>query len=75
MGQCRLALKDMGERNKGEIVYELVTTGGSWRMLSYDGRVFKVTDKIEVIFDTMVRNNEKWMKDFFSFSIYAALGK
>lgn len=47
----------MGDGNKGSIVYGFVTTGGSWRVLSYDGCTFKVTDKIEVVFDTMARNN------------------
>ena len=78
MGQCLLALKDMGDSNHGGLVYGFVTTGGSWRMLSYDGRTFKVTDKIEVVFDTMGRNDqtkEKWMKEFSVLvdCVYAAL--
>ncbi|KAF8423502.1 hypothetical protein BGX38DRAFT_1265941 [Terfezia claveryi] len=78
MGQCLLALKDMGDSIHGGIVYGFVTTGGSWRMLSYDGRTFKVTDKIEVVFDIMARNDqtkEKWMKEFSVLvdCVYAAL--
>lgn len=34
-------------------MYGFVTTGGSWGMLSYDGRTLKVTDNIEVVFDTI----------------------
>ena len=58
------------------LIIEAVTTGGDWRMLSYDGRVFKVTNKIEVILDTMARNKEKWMKEFTVLvdCVYAALG-
>jgi len=74
MAQCLVALKNMHDSIRG-IVYGFVTTGDSWRMLSYDGERLKVTDKIEVIFDTMVRNKEKWMKEFSVLvdCIYAAL--
>ena len=57
-------------------MYGFVTTGDSWRMLSYDGRTFKMTDNTEVVFDTMARNKEKWFRDYSLLvdCVYAALG-
>lgn len=48
-----MAMKDMGGLNNGGVSYGFVTTGDSWRMLSYDGALFQVTDKLHVVFDTM----------------------
>ncbi|KAF8416978.1 hypothetical protein EV426DRAFT_721537 [Tirmania nivea] len=45
MDQCLLAMKEQGDSNY--LVYGFVTTGGSWRMLRYDGASFLITDKIE----------------------------
>jgi len=72
MGQCLSALRGMGNRG---VVYGFVTTGGSWWMLSYDGRTFQVTHDIAVVFDTMATNKEKWMKEFSVLvdCVYAAL--
>ena len=64
MGQCMLAMKDMGGRNNGGVVYGFVTTGDSWRMLSYDGALFQVTDKLHVVFDTMGNDKDKWMNQY-----------
>ncbi|KAF8472134.1 hypothetical protein BDZ91DRAFT_717287 [Kalaharituber pfeilii] len=77
MGQCLLAMKDMGESNHGGMVYGFVTTGVTWRMLRYDGSdgSFLVTNRIEVVFDTMRREQERWMRDFSIIvdCVYAAL--
>lgn len=35
--QCFLSLKDMRDNNGGGSVYGFITTGDSWRMVSYDG--------------------------------------
>lgn len=63
MKRCLLAMKDMRDRNGGGKVYGFVTTGESWRMISCDGR-FQMTDKMEVLFDTMEGAKERWMKDY-----------
>lgn len=81
MGQCLLALKDVRDGGYGGTVYGFVTTGCSWGMLSYDGSTFKMTHKIEVVFDTMARNNqtkeskERWMEEYSVLvdCVYAAL--
>ena len=49
MKQCLLPMKDMGDINRGGVVYGFITTG----MLSHDGAVFQVTEKVEVVFETM----------------------
>jgi len=72
---CLLALKDLGDRNNGYIVYGFVTTGDTWRMISYDGASFVMTDKFLVVFDTMRNNKKRWLA-FHSVlvdCIYAAL--
>jgi len=76
VGPCLLTLKDMhDDSGTGGIVYGFVTTGDTWRMLSYDGRVPKMTNRIGVVFDTMARDKEKWMKEFSVLvgCVYAAL--
>ncbi|KAI5839545.1 hypothetical protein DFP73DRAFT_561270 [Morchella snyderi] len=50
--QCFLSLKDMRDNNGGGSVYGFITTGDSWRMVSYDG-TFQMSEKMEVLFDTM----------------------
>ena len=66
----------MPDRNGRGIVYGFITTGGSWRMLSYDGHTFKMTNNIEVVFDTMAEEKERWIKEFSVLvdCVYAALG-
>ena len=49
MGQCLLAMKDLGDSNKGGAVYGFVTTGDVWRMLRYDRATLQVTDKLFVV--------------------------
>ncbi|KAF8454351.1 hypothetical protein BGX38DRAFT_1328574 [Terfezia claveryi] len=77
MGQCLLSMKDMGDNNNGGFVYGFVTTGDSWRMLSYDGVLFRVTEKLHVMFETMGKDKDRWMKDYSLLvdCVYAALGK
>ena len=45
-------MKDMGDSNHGGVVYGFATTGVSWRMLSYDGASFQVSEKVEAVFET-----------------------
>ncbi|RPB01494.1 hypothetical protein L873DRAFT_1803199 [Choiromyces venosus 120613-1] len=58
--QCFLSLKNMRDRNGGGTVYGFVTMGDSWRMISFDG-TFKMSEKIELMFDSMDKNVERWM--------------
>ncbi|RPA95766.1 hypothetical protein L873DRAFT_1812569 [Choiromyces venosus 120613-1] len=58
--QCFLAMKDMWDCNGGGTVYGFVTMGDSWRMISFDG-TFKMSEKIELMFDSMGKNEERWM--------------
>ncbi|KAI5799188.1 hypothetical protein DFH27DRAFT_559923 [Peziza echinospora] len=76
MKQCLLAMKDMRDNNGEGKVYGFVTTGEFWRMLSYDG-AFEMTNNMEVLFDTMDEEKEKWMKDHSVLvdCIYAAMSK
>jgi len=65
MKQCLLSMKDMGDSNHGGgIVYGFVTTGESWRMLSYDGASFQVTEKMDAVFETMGKFKERWFRDY-----------
>ena len=78
MGQCLLAMKDMGDSNHGGAVYGFVTTGVDWRMLRYDASdgSFLVSNRIEAVFDTMWRERDRWIRDFSVIvdCVYAALG-
>ncbi|KAA8898902.1 hypothetical protein FN846DRAFT_194803 [Sphaerosporella brunnea] len=64
MKQCLLAMKDMRDNNVEGMVYGFVTTGESWRMLSYDGTSFALTEKIEVLFEGMHGDKERWMGEY-----------
>ena len=64
MKQCLLAMKDMGDNNGGDKVYGFVTTGESWRMLSYDGVSFQLTDRMDVLFGAIAKEKDKWMKSY-----------
>ncbi|KAG0635652.1 hypothetical protein HOY80DRAFT_1024944 [Tuber brumale] len=61
--QCLLAMKDMGDRNGGSVVYGFVTTGEQWQMLRYDGAVFTQTIKFLVLSQNMRQEKETWMKE------------
>jgi len=63
MRQCLLAMKDMRDNNAGGKVYGFVTTGETWQMLEYDGEVFQKTNSFSVLFDSMDREKERWMKE------------
>jgi len=61
--QCFLSLKDMRDCNGGGTVYGFITMGDSWRMVSFDGE-FKLSQKIELLFETMDEEEERWMADY-----------
>ena len=65
MKQCLLAMKDMEDNNgtgDGK-VYGFVTTGEVWQMIEYDGKSFRMTNNINVVFGTMDKEKERWMKE------------
>lgn len=66
MKLCLLAMKDMKNNNDGGggEVYGSVTAGESWRMLRYDGTSFALTRKIEVLFEGMDQEKDKWMSNY-----------
>ncbi|KAG0643602.1 hypothetical protein HOY80DRAFT_1032270 [Tuber brumale] len=61
--QCFLAMKDMWDCNGGGTVYGFVTMGDSWRMISFDG-AFKMSENIELLFDSMAKKEDRWMADY-----------
>ena len=58
---CLLAMKDMWSKNGRGKVYGFVTTGDDWRMLSYDGTRFDITEKFTVL--SSPRSGDQWMKE------------
>lgn len=64
MKQCLLAMKDMRDKSKKGEVYGFITTGDDWRMVTYDGSKFRMTDKFTVLFDTMHRRRDEWMEQY-----------
>ncbi|KAF8466159.1 hypothetical protein BDZ91DRAFT_725638 [Kalaharituber pfeilii] len=75
MGQCLLAMKDMCDSNHGGVVYGFVTSGDSWRMLSYDGVTFVVSEELQAMFETMGKDKPRWLRDYSLLvdCVYAAL--
>ncbi|RPA93393.1 hypothetical protein L873DRAFT_1705418 [Choiromyces venosus 120613-1] len=61
--QCFLSMKDMRDCNGGGTVYGFVTMGDAWTMISFDGK-FKISEKIQLLFDTMGNDEEKWMANY-----------
>lgn len=64
MKQCLLAMRDAWDNNGAGVMYGFVTTGESWRMLRYDGKSFEKTERMDVLFETMGENQQRWMKDY-----------
>jgi len=63
MTQILLAMRDATDNNSGGIIYGFITTGDDWRMLSYDGGDFVITNKFMVLFDTMRDGKEVWLQE------------
>jgi len=63
MKQCLLAMKDMWDSNGEGKVYGFVTTGEQWQMLEYDGASFRKTDKMFLMFGSMRREKQEWLKE------------
>ncbi|KAG0135879.1 pyridoxal phosphate-dependent transferase [Tuber indicum] len=61
--QCFLSMIKMRDLNGGGTVYGFITTGESWRMISFDGK-FEVSEKIQLMFDTMDHDEKRWIADY-----------
>lgn len=64
MKQCLLAMKDAWDNNGGGLLYGFVTTGESWRMIRYNGISFEKTEKMDVLFETMGENQQRWIEHY-----------
>ena len=64
VGQCLLSMKDMGDSNHGGVVNGSITTGHTWRVLSYDGASFQVSERLFAMFESMGEDKERWTKDY-----------
>jgi len=53
MKQCLLAMRDVWDNNGGGVMYGFVTIGESWRILRYDRKPFKRTERMDVLFELM----------------------
>ena len=67
-------MKDMGDSNRGGIVYGFTTAGDTWWILSYDGASFQVSEEMDVI-ETMGNDKKRWVRDcsLLVDCVYAAL--
>lgn len=61
MKQCFLTMKDARDSNGGN-VYGFVTIGETWRVLKYDG-MFQMSEKMDILFDTMDNGKERLIKN------------
>lgn len=55
-------MKNMWDCNGGGTVYRFIIMGDSWRMISFDGK-FTINEKIELLFDTMDEDKERWIEN------------
>ena len=62
--QCLLALNYMRDANGGGKVFGFITTGEDWRVVVYDGNRFEMTEKFSILFDTVGKQRERWMRDY-----------
>ncbi|RPA93683.1 hypothetical protein L873DRAFT_1629731, partial [Choiromyces venosus 120613-1] len=64
MKQCLLSLKYMRDNNGGGKVYGFVMTGETWQMFRNNGTSYQLSEQMDVLFDTMGKDRERWMKDY-----------
>lgn len=64
MKQCLLSMKDIRDNNGASQVYGFTTFGEGWRMFSYDGKTFRVTRKMYILFEGMEDEKERWIIQF-----------
>ena len=61
-----MSMKDV-EKHSGpvrKVYYGFTTNGSAWRMVDYDGKSFRVSTEMDLIFDRMAENEDKWFKDY-----------
>lgn len=63
MKRCLLSMKDIRDKNGAGEVYGFITTGKSWRMFKYDGRSWRGTRKVDVVFEGMENDRNLWLKE------------
>jgi len=61
--QCLLAMEEMRNLNGKGQVYGFITTGEDWRMVKYDGVTFQMAEKFTVLFHTMGKDKDRWMRE------------
>ena len=63
--QLLLGMKDVAEHSGPvrEVYYGFTTTGVAWRMVDYDGKDFRISTEMDLVFDGMAENKDKWLKD------------
>lgn len=63
MKRCLLAMKDIRDINGYGEVYGFITTGERWRMFRYNGKSFRGTRKMDVVFEGMEKDKNLWVKE------------
>lgn len=64
MKQYLLTMKDRWGSNSGGVLYGFVTTGESWRMIRYGGILFEKIEKVDVLFDSMGEDQQRWIMHY-----------
>ena len=57
-------MRDIENIYSKRIVYSFTTMGDSWRIMSFNEK-FKITEKIELVFDSMVRDKQRCLTTLF----------
>ena len=60
--QCLLSMREAQLHNGGGKVFGFITTGGHWRMIEYDGKKFRQSEEINIMFANMRREKSRWIK-------------
>ena len=64
--QLLLGMKDVVEHSgpARKVYYGYTTTGAAWRMVDYDGKDFRISPEMHLVFDGLAENKDKWLKDY-----------
>ena len=60
--QCLLSIMDAQHHNGGGKVFGFITSGGQWRMVEYDGRRFRQSEGVNILFWNMSSEKDRWME-------------
>jgi hypothetical protein len=62
--QLLLSLKSMWEiNNDHKLVYGFVTTGIDWKLVTYDGQTWKLSERSTVLIPNMRKKEDQWLKN------------